>query len=159
MKVWIIYDSKFGHCKKLAETLEAMLEGECDVSTGYAKKISPTDVMSDLPNAILVGGPIHFGVPSRVITSWVKCCYALTHQSGFQVEKTFAFTTWQFTPNCGMIWEQLLQKYPIATDISPQVLTIRVLAKDHPIDFESQPQICECIDRLKQFLFRKQESC
>lgn len=155
MKVWIIYDSKFGHCKKLAETLEDLLEGDCDVNMGYAKKISPNDVLSDLPNVILVGGPIHLGRPSRVISSWVKGCYALTQRSGFQVEKTFAFTTWRFTTSCEMIWQQLFRKYPFATDVYPQVLAVQVFAKDHPIDFESQPQIYEFIDNLKQFLFRR----
>ncbi len=154
MKVWIIYDSKFGHCKKLAETLEDLLEDDCDVYVGQAKKISPNDVLSDLPNAILVGGPIHFGRPSRVISSWVKCCYTLTQRSGFPVEKTFVFTTWRFTPSCEINWQRLLRKYPFAIDAYPQVLAVQVFATDKSIDFELNSQIYESIDNLKQFLFR-----
>ncbi len=153
MKVWIIYDGKFGPCRKLVETLEDLLEGDCDVSVGYAKKISPNDVLTDHPSAILVGGPIHLGRPSRVISTWVRMCYAITQRTGCQVEKSFAFTTWRFTPSCEIIWQQLFRKYPFATDMYPQVLTVQVFAKDHTIDVDSQLKIYEFIDNLKQFLF------
>ena len=153
MKVWIIYDSKYGHCKKLAETLENLLEGDYDVSVGNAKKISPTDVIAESPYAVLVGGPLHFGKPSKMITSWIKCFYQITLKTGLRVKKTFAFCTWCFSPLCEPSWQLLFQKYPFAKNVFSQILAIKVADRDLPISFEKNPQIYEIIENLKNFLF------
>ncbi len=154
MKIWIIYDSKFGHCKKLAETLEDLLEGDCDVSVGYAKKISPNDVLTESPETVLVGGPIHFGRPSRVISSWIRHCYALTQQSGFHVGKTGAFTTWRITGGYEHIWQHLLQKYPFATFCFPQILSVKIYPQSKSLNLESNTSVYDVLEDLRRFLLQ-----
>ena len=155
MKVWIIYDSKFGHCKKLAETLEDLLEGDCDLSVGFAKKISPNDVLEESPEAVLVGGPIHFGKPSRVISSWVKGCYKLTRSLGLRVGKTGAFTTRDSTSGVEIQWQQLFLKYPFAAKIFPQVLAVKLVSKSGALTLELNSHVYEIIEDLRHFLLQK----
>ncbi len=155
MKVWIIYDSKFGHCKRLAEALEDLLEGDCNVSVGDAKKLSPADVFAEYPDALLVGGPLRLGKPSRSISSWIRRFYQISLKTGIHVKKTFAFCTWGCTPSCEPSWQQIFQKYPFATMVFPQVLAVQVIAKDLPIVFEKNPQIYEIIENLRGFLFQE----
>ncbi len=154
MKVWIIYDSKSGHCKKLAETLEDLLESVFDVSVGYAKKISPNDVLMEAPDAVLVGGPIHFGRPSRVITSWIKGCFALIQSTGSKVKKTFAFTTWSNTVEAGPLWEKLLQQYPFALNYFPQVLAVKIHPQSESLNLEFYTSVEDVYEDLRRFLLQ-----
>ncbi len=154
MKVWIIYDSKFGYCKRLAETLEDLLEGDCDISVGYAKKISPSDVLAESPDAVLVGGPIHFGKPSRVISSWIKSCYALTRSSGSLVSKTFAFTTWNITRKAGFLWQNIFQKYTFAASCFPEVLSVKINPKSKPSGLELSHAVYDLIENLRRYLIQ-----
>jgi flavodoxin len=155
MKVWILYDSKFGHCKKLAETLEDLLEDDFDVCVGNAKKISPDDVLVEKPDAILVGGPIHFGRPSRVITSWMKGCFALSQSSRVRVEKAFAFTTRCLNFGAEGSWIKLFHKYHFASNHFSQVLSIKVFPRSKLLSLKLTPDHYTLIEGLKYFLLNE----
>ena len=70
-KVFIVYDSKYGNTKIVAEKIgEGLNEVEGVKSTvSYAKKTKP-EILSDF-NAVLLGAPNHMGKPSRTITKFV----------------------------------------------------------------------------------------
>ncbi len=155
MKVWIIYDSKSVQCKKLAEALEDLLEGYCAVSVGIVKKISPADVAAELPDAVIVGGPLHFGKPSQDIVSWVKQLYQITRKSTLPIKKAFAFYTWSRTPTGEPAWRQMFQKYSFATNIFPQVLAMKVEPKGVTLSFEKNSHFYDIIERLRQFLLHE----
>lgn len=154
MKIWIIYDSVHGHCKKLGETLGDLLEGRGEVSVGYAKRITPADVISDAPDAVLVGGPVHFGRPSRCITSWIKRCHQSVNKAGSLVRKGGAFYTWQGKTNNDKSWRFILQKYPYAGQFFDQVLPVRVFDKDSPLKIAENVHVYSFVEDLKHFLFK-----
>ncbi len=71
MKVFVIYDSKYGNTKTVAEAiLEGLKQSEqVNASIGYAKKIDPGTLASY--DALIIGAPNHMGKPSITITEFV----------------------------------------------------------------------------------------
>jgi flavorubredoxin len=71
MKVFIIYDSKYGNTKIVAESILEILkqvEGiEADI--GYAKEVSPQKLICY--DALMIGAPNHMGRPSRTIQKFI----------------------------------------------------------------------------------------
>ena len=57
MKLWIIYDSRFGNNKIVAQDLADQLKNNNIVEGHYAKQISPKKVAASIPDALLFGGP------------------------------------------------------------------------------------------------------
>ncbi len=151
MKIWIIYDSNFGHCKKIAETLADILEGECDTDVGYAKKISPEDVIAEAPYAVIVGGPIHLGYPSQVIVKWIKNCYKIIRKLESGIEKGAAFFTWSVTPNCERQWRNLFNKFPFAFEFFPQVLSMKVPPPVPLLNSKDHGQLNNFGEELRKF--------
>ncbi|TFH26122.1 MAG: hypothetical protein E4G98_07385 [Promethearchaeota archaeon] len=79
MKIWIVYDSKFGSNIRIAALMQELLSPNHEVHVSYAKKISPKAVLATNPDALLFGGPRRIGKISYTLRSWVKR-YAKTLQ-------------------------------------------------------------------------------
>jgi flavodoxin len=71
VKVFVVYDTKYGNTKLVAENiLEGIKEVEgIETAIGYAKEIDPAKVANY--DAIVVGAPSHMGRPSRTIKKFV----------------------------------------------------------------------------------------
>ncbi len=71
MKVFVIYDTKYGNTKLVAEQIvEGIKEvGDIETSIGYAKEVDPTKVAE--ADALVLGGPNHMGNASRTIMGFV----------------------------------------------------------------------------------------
>lgn len=73
MKIAILYDSKYGNTKLLAGFLaEKMQAGGHEVQLFRTTKTKPAEVLAFQPVAILVGGPTHFGKPTRTLSKYIK---------------------------------------------------------------------------------------
>ncbi|MBN1803487.1 MAG: flavodoxin domain-containing protein [Candidatus Lokiarchaeota archaeon] len=73
MKIAILYDSKYGNTKKIAEFLtEKIHESGNDVQLFKTKETKPSQLFTYQPVALLVGGPTHFGKPTRNLTKYLK---------------------------------------------------------------------------------------
>lgn len=71
VKVFVIYDSKYGNTKLVAEKIvEGIKEVEgIETAIGYVKEINPAN-LADY-DAILLGTPNHMGRPSRTVKKFV----------------------------------------------------------------------------------------
>jgi flavorubredoxin len=71
MKVFILYDSKYGNTKTVAENiLESLKQVEdIEVSISYIKDIEPHSVISY--DVLILGAPNHMASPSRAMKSFV----------------------------------------------------------------------------------------
>jgi flavorubredoxin len=71
MKVFILYDSKYGNTKTVAENiLESLKQVEdIEVDINYIKDIDPHSVISY--DALILGAPNHMASPSRAMKSFV----------------------------------------------------------------------------------------
>lgn len=72
MKIWIVYDSKFGNNIKVAEYIKEKLGATHEVKVSYAKKGSPAVVVQDSPDVLLFGGPLRAGNLSYTIRKWAE---------------------------------------------------------------------------------------
>jgi len=70
-KVIVVYESKYGNTKRVAEAIiEGMKEiGDVEVSLKELKEVN----LNDVPNydAILIGSPNHIGGPTRGIKGFI----------------------------------------------------------------------------------------
>src|SRR5512140_2364884 len=71
MKVFIIYDSKYGNTKIAAENiLESLIQvGEIEADIGYAKEVDIQKLICY--DALVIGAPNHMGRPSRTIQKFI----------------------------------------------------------------------------------------
>jgi flavodoxin len=72
MKIGILYDSKYGNTKQVAEFLaEKMQASGHEVQLFRTKQTKPAELLAFQPDAILVGGPTHFGKPTRTLRKYI----------------------------------------------------------------------------------------
>jgi flavodoxin len=71
MKVFIVYDSKYGNTKSAAENiLESLKQVEgIEAEIGYAKEVDPQKLICY--DALVIGAPNHMGRPSRTIQKFI----------------------------------------------------------------------------------------
>lgn len=70
MNVWIVYDSKFGNNKRIADLLATHLKDMNNVQVAYAKTISPQEVIDSGVDVFLFGGPLRAGNISFTMKRW-----------------------------------------------------------------------------------------
>ncbi len=104
MKIWIVYDSKFGNNVKVAEYLKEKLGITHEVNVSYAKKISPATVVKDNPDVLLFGGPLRAGNLSYTIRKWAERFGKEAKKKGFELKNLGSWET------KGKIDEEKLQK-------------------------------------------------
>jgi menaquinone-dependent protoporphyrinogen IX oxidase len=71
VKVFVLYDTKYGNTKRVAEKIvEGMRDIEgIETSISDVEKVDPKMVAGY--DAILIGGPAHFGGPTRTISRFI----------------------------------------------------------------------------------------
>jgi len=140
MKIWIIYDSKFGNNKRIAEALAEYFKAEHEVNVFYAKKISPKKVIEAGVDFLLCGGPLRAGMVAFTIKSWITKFTKIAQKQGINLEKAAvwgshakndASTPPQFAWDASKAkWKMLLDNIPakkhveevIGFDINPKTL-------------------------------------
>ncbi len=71
MKIWIVYDSKYGNNKQIAEVIgKQFSEDGNDVHVHYAKIVKPQDAID--ADMLLFGGPIHLGAITSTAKGWME---------------------------------------------------------------------------------------
>ncbi|NHI92327.1 MAG: hypothetical protein EAX96_07470 [Candidatus Lokiarchaeota archaeon] len=73
MKIAVLYDSKYGNTKQVAEFLaDKMQVNNNQIRLFRTKESKPKDLLSFQPEIMLVGGPTHFGKPTRTLKKYIK---------------------------------------------------------------------------------------
>jgi flavorubredoxin len=94
MKIAILYDSKFGNTKQLAEFMaEKMQGGGNEVQLFRTTQTKPAELLAFQPAAILVGGPTHWGRPARTLSKYIKKLGKLGHPSNIRKAAVFNCNT------------------------------------------------------------------
>jgi flavodoxin len=71
IRVFVVYDTKYGNTKQVAEKIVEGINASGDIETaiGYVKEVNPSDLANY--DAILIGAPNHMGKPTRTISKFV----------------------------------------------------------------------------------------
>nr|MDO8113697.1 hypothetical protein [Candidatus Sigynarchaeota archaeon] len=122
MKIWIVYDSKFGNNKQIAEALGEIFKEGNAVHVQYAKKISPKEVAKDEPDMLLFGGPLRAGNISFTIKRWGSNFGRTLKSRGFKLKKVAVWGTHgrddPGTP-AKFLWAAVEQKWKTLMDSVP----------------------------------------
>ena len=122
MKIAILYNSKYGNTKTIAEFIvEQIQAGDHEVKLFRTKNTKPTELLAFQPEAILVGGPTHFGRPTSSIGKYIKKLGKLGQTSPIQKAAVFNCYTGDIVCNI------------IKTQISEALPQIKIFEKSLPI--------------------------
>ena len=134
LKVFIAYDSKYGNTKLVAQKiLEGMMESDgIETAIGYVKEVNVNE-LADF-DAIVLGGPNHFGRPSQTIKTFVNRLAKLDLKS----KKVAVFGTYAGkvrNPDRAVkkLEKIVKKKLPNLSLVSPGGLSIRVNKLRGPI--------------------------
>jgi len=93
MNVWIVYDSKYGNNKLIAEALAAHFKEGNSVHVHYAKEISQKAVIDGGVDILMFGGPLRIGMLSFTMKRWANRMVSLLNQKALQVRKAAIWGT------------------------------------------------------------------
>jgi menaquinone-dependent protoporphyrinogen IX oxidase len=132
LRVFVVYDSKYGNTKEVAESIvQGLTEEGIETGIGYAKEVEPRSLLCY--DALIIGAPNHMGQPSRTINKFVDSL------AGIQLNaKTAAtFDTYfqrgrYFEKAMQKIEKHISQRLPNLTLVKPG-LSVRVRGVNGPI--------------------------
>ncbi len=93
MKILIVYDSKYGNNKLVAETLGEQLKEGNTVHLHRAKDAAPKKIVESVPDLILFGGPLRCGMISLTIKGWVAKLSKMLANESIKAKKIGAWGT------------------------------------------------------------------
>ena len=93
MNIWILYDSKYGNNKLIAETLAGYFNDGNNIQVHYVKKLSQKTVIEGGVDILLIGGPTHLGAPSFTLKRWAKRMTNKLIQNRMQLKKAVIWAT------------------------------------------------------------------
>jgi flavorubredoxin len=131
MKIFVVYDTKYGNTKLVAEEIVKGIEdvGEIETAIGYVKEVDLERVADS--DAILIGAPNHMGGPSWTISGFIdKLGKVDLRAKGFAVFDTYAGK--DFEKAVRKMEERINKRIPGMDLIAPG-LSIKVQGMKGPI--------------------------
>jgi len=149
-KIWIIYHSKHGNCKKLADEIGSGLKGKYDVHIGDVVDLKPEAIVQENPDALLVGARIIIGKPDRKVRKFVSSLGSLLEKP---IPKAACFYThgaaWSSKANTLV---QQLKDDKAADELCTEVLSVRIQKMKGPAATGQDEKIRKFIDNISAFV-------
>ncbi|HME54388.1 MAG TPA: hypothetical protein VKM55_19335 [Candidatus Lokiarchaeia archaeon] len=156
MKIYIVYDSKFGNNKQVAEAIAALFNDGNEVHVHHAKTVKPKDAID--ADMLIFGGPLRAGCISFTIKGWVTKFSKLQKTRHAKVNKVAAWCTHgKNTPetppkfswnNIAPKWKKLLDR--VSTEKTmPDIQPIVVDGMQGPLETGWQDIIATFVERIK----------
>ncbi len=149
-KIWIIYNSKYGNCRKLSEELAYKLKKDFDVKISNISDISPESIVNEKPDAILVGARIIIGKPDKKIR---KFLFKLADCLDKPIPKAGTFYTHGETwiEDHSTLIPQMMD-LNITEDIFLEILEIKLQKIKGPAEPGQEKKINEFIETFSHFV-------
>lgn len=158
MNIWIVYDSKYGNNKQIAEVLEGLFKEGNEVHVHHAKNVSPKEAIDSKPDILLFGGPIRAGMISFTTKGWVSKFARILKSRGLKIKKvgvwgTHAINDAQTPPRFAWVnieskWKALMAKVP-AEKAMPGVQGINIEGMEGPLEANWKDMIARFADQVK----------
>lgn len=111
MKIAVLYDSKYGNTKQVAEFLAEGIQAENhEVRLFRTKETQPTELLAFQPMAILAGGPTHAGSPARTLGKYIRDLGKFGKEA--DIYKAAVFNCYNGRIVCKKIESQLIKAFP-----------------------------------------------
>ncbi len=147
MKALVCYESKYGNTERLAESIadEMRKLGGLEVTTAAMKKVDVPELAAY--DVILLGGPTHFGGPTRRVTKFIEAL-GQGHVTGKSVAVFDTYLGEDFEKSVKRMEEQIRTTAPGLRILAPG-LSIRVEGMKGPI---AQGELVKCKDFARQLV-------
>jgi menaquinone-dependent protoporphyrinogen IX oxidase len=133
MKAFVVYDSKYGNTKQVAENILDVLRQTDDIEAaiGYAKEVSPQNLAGY--DVLIIGGPNHMGKPSRTITRFVDSLRDATLSAKwFAAFDTYFQRQRYYQKAMKKLEKHITEEIPNLTQLTPG-LSVRVKGVNGPL--------------------------
>jgi len=111
MKIAVLFDSRYGNTKKLAEYMAEKIQASGnEVSLFRTKKTKAKELLAFQPEALLVGGPTHMGKPALTLRKYIKKLGKNGHSS--TIHKAAVFNCYTGNIVCDVIQNQISDALP-----------------------------------------------
>ncbi len=131
MKVFVVYDTKYGNTKLVAEEIVKGIEegGGIEIAISYVKEVKLERIADS--DAILIGAPNHMGGPSWTISGFIdKLGKVDLLAKGFAVFDTYAGT--DFEKAVKKMEERINKRIPGLKQMAPG-LSVKVKGMKGPL--------------------------
>ena len=149
MKLWILYDTNFGNGKSLAELLKNEFSGDWEIKIGDVKEISPTTVVNDTPDVLILGGAIRMFQGAPKSKKWLKQLDKELDLANKDIQYGTLFLTHGLATSKIQGWSKRylkkLEKSHRIVKSYPQLLTARVQDTEGPF-IESE------LDKAREYI-------
>lgn len=116
-KIWVIYDTKFGNNRILANEIKDQFDSSFEVHIGYVNAINPKKVLESHPFGLIIGGPIRFGNPSFALKRWINKFGKFCKKLKIRPVKVISYCTAFGDSEKGAIIHDLIRSQNIADQI------------------------------------------
>jgi flavodoxin len=151
VKVIVIYDTKYGNTKRVAELIAEGI-GEIGGIKPAVNNFKEIKNLKDLNNydVLLIGAPTHFGAPSKAIMKFIDRFAKIPLQGkGFTIFDTYLGN--DFELGVKKIEQKILEKLPSFHKIAPG-LSVKVQGMKGPIIEEDIPKCKEFGQKISSLL-------
>lgn len=136
LKLWILYDTKFGNGKNLAELLKKEFPEVWEIKLGDLKEISPNTIVVDEPDVLILGGAIRMFQGAPASKKWLKQLNKELDLVNKNIQYgtlflTHALSTSKIQGYSKRFWKKLKKSKRIMKSY-PQMLTARVKDLEGP---------------------------
>ncbi len=141
MKIFVVYDTKYGNTKLVAEEILKGIEdvGGIEAAISYVKEVDLEKVADS--DAILIGAPNHMGGPSWTISGFIDRLGKVELKAkGFAVFDTYAGT--DFEKAVKKMEETINKRIPGLKQIAPG-LSVKVHGMKGPLEEGELPKCRE----------------
>jgi menaquinone-dependent protoporphyrinogen IX oxidase len=157
MNIWIIYDSKYGNNKQIAEALGTQFSDDGnDVKVHLAKTVKPKDVID--ADMLIFGGPIRWGTTSFTMKGWMANFAKILNSNKKTLKKIAGWGTHlqdkpgtapQFTWDATALKWKALMDDVIAEKRMPEIQGIVVNGMSGPMEENWQSLVADFAGRIK----------
>jgi flavodoxin I len=151
MKSFIVYDSKYGNTKTVAEKImQALTDEGIETDIGYAKEVEPQKLLCF--DALIFGSPNHMGKPSRTITKFLDSLVEIQlNAKAAAVFDTYFQRERNFGKAMRKLEKHISQRLPDVALVTPG-LSVRVAGVNGPIVEGELPKAKEFGKKLAERL-------
>ena len=134
MKVAILYDSKYGNTKQLAEFIaEKIGAGGHEVQLFRTGETKPESLLAFMPEVIVVGAPTHAGTPAWALGRYLKKMKKLIEKGTTAAVQKAAVFNCNITKNvCEKIRNKVADVFPNIS-FHDKSLSIKVIETKGPL--------------------------
>ena len=167
MKIWIVYDSKYGNNKQIAHKFEDNFKVDHEVHVHSVKEISPKSVANSKPDIFLFGGPRRMGWISFTLQRWIKRYVKILRSRNIRMKKIGAWEThgdfkeedqhpesgmerrmMERNLNIGSKWIELIQQIPTEQS-PPDLLDFTVKGMEGPLETGADAKVTEFATKFR----------